>query len=383
MINDLNKHKKSDTIKWIIVFTCIILLTAGLLVTVTNGFTDFGAFGTTQQEESTNTETPAPTPEQAPVTPSEAEVINTIQVVNSDLMMLSVGAPIATMDETEVVNSRATSGVGVIATVLPEGTDSTLTWEICFFDTKDPDVIGKNASDYVELIFNNEEKTDLTVIAKQAFDAKIRIVATSVANPDVSACLIVDYEMRLADEQTLMQRVGDFFVSTPTTGTINYVNGIVTDTASDMASYYGECIAFGNVFGIGTMAPERASYSIYVEASDDFIAVMQQMGIASKCADYVYLGDEMAGVTTGLILNTLVGADIIPEADGTVNTAQITKFNKAALALGEDNVAFTIKIEAYDHFGVHTYLYDFCFNLDSMADLIVTGIQFNIGNIVL
>ena len=113
MINDLNKHKKSDTIKWIIVFTCIILLTAGLLVTVTNGFTDFGTFGTTQQEESTKTETPAPIPEQAPVTPSEAEVINTIQVVNSDLMMLSVGAPIATMDETEVVNSRATSGVGV------------------------------------------------------------------------------------------------------------------------------------------------------------------------------------------------------------------------------------------------------------------------------
>ena len=75
MINDLNKHKKSDTIKWIIVFACIILLTAGLLVTVTNGFTDFGAFGTTQQEESTKTETPDPTPEQAPTVTDTASLV--------------------------------------------------------------------------------------------------------------------------------------------------------------------------------------------------------------------------------------------------------------------------------------------------------------------
>ena len=383
MNNDLNQHKKSDTIKWIIAFACIILLAAGLLVTVTNGFTDFNIFGGVETEESTKVDDTGKTPDTAPETSTEEDSLQTIQVVNSDLMKLSVANLVATADEGDVVNSRSSAGVGVIATVLPEGANSALTWDIQFLDSSDPLVANRNAADYVAITYNNEDCTSITVTAKQAFGSKIKIIATSVANPEVSAYLVVDYEKRLADTQTLNQTVGDFFINKPSTAANNVVNGIITDTAANMAAMYGEVIVFGQELGIGTIDPSAANYLIYVEASDEFIAAMQKVGIASKCADFVFLGDDATGVTLSLVLNTLVGADIIPETDGTVNSAQITKFNKAALALGSDTVAFSIKVQAMNDFGVHDYVYNFTFDADSIADLIVSGIQFNVGNIVL
>ncbi|MBO5009186.1 MAG: hypothetical protein J6D20_00580 [Clostridia bacterium] len=382
MINDLNKHKKSDTIKWIIVFACIILLTAGLLATMTDGFTNFGFFGNVAADKST-TEDADKTSENNTETSAEDDVINTVQVVNSDLMKLSVASIPVTTDETGVVNSRATSGVGVIATVLPEGSNSALTWDIQFLDSTDPAVIGRIASDYVAITYNNDDCTNITVTAVQPFGSKIKIIATSVANPEVSAYLVVDYEKRLADNQTLSQSVGDFFINKPSTSANNLVNGIITDTAENMAAMYGEEIVFGQELGVGTVIPSAANYLIYVEASDEFIAAMQQFGIASKCADYVFLGDDTTGVTLSLVLNTLVGADIIPEADGSVNSAQITKFNQAAMALGSETIAFSIKVQALNDFGVHNYVYNFYFDADSVANLVVTGIQFNVGNIVL
>ena len=383
MNNDLNQHKKSDTIKWIIAFACIILLAAGLLVTVTNGFTDFNIFGGAETEESTNVEDTGKTPVAAPDTTTEEDSLKTIEVVNSDLMKLSVANLVATADEGDVVNSRSSAGVGVIATVLPEGASSALTWDIQFLDSSDPLVANRNAADYVAITYNNEDCTSITVTAKQAFGSKIKIIATSVANPEVSAYLVVDYEKRLADTQTLNQTVGDFFINKPSTAVNNVVNGIITDTAANMAAMYGEEIVFGQELGVGTIDPSAANYLIYVEASDEFIAAMQKVGIASKCADFVFLGDDTTGVTLSLVLNTLVGADIIPETDGTVNSAQITKFNKAAMALGGENIAFTIKVQAMNDFGVFDYFYNFYFDAEGIADLVVTGIQFNVGNIVL
>lgn len=45
MSNELKKHKRSDTVKWIIVFVCIALLTVAVIAALTVGFTDPNPYG--------------------------------------------------------------------------------------------------------------------------------------------------------------------------------------------------------------------------------------------------------------------------------------------------------------------------------------------------
>lgn len=51
MKNELQKHKKADTVKWIAVFIPIIVLTAGMFAALTNGFTDFNQYGWLDKSE--------------------------------------------------------------------------------------------------------------------------------------------------------------------------------------------------------------------------------------------------------------------------------------------------------------------------------------------
>lgn len=45
MNNELKKHKRSDTVKWVIVFVCIALLTVAVTAALTRGFTDPNPYG--------------------------------------------------------------------------------------------------------------------------------------------------------------------------------------------------------------------------------------------------------------------------------------------------------------------------------------------------
>ena len=45
MSNELKKHKRSDTVKWVIVFVCIALLTVAVIAALTRGFTDPNPYG--------------------------------------------------------------------------------------------------------------------------------------------------------------------------------------------------------------------------------------------------------------------------------------------------------------------------------------------------
>ena len=45
MRNELRRHKKSDAVKWIIVFACVILLAVAVTAAITQGFTNWNPWG--------------------------------------------------------------------------------------------------------------------------------------------------------------------------------------------------------------------------------------------------------------------------------------------------------------------------------------------------
>ena len=49
MRNELKRHKRSDTVKWVIVFAAVLVLaaavTAAVTAAITNGFTEWNPYG--------------------------------------------------------------------------------------------------------------------------------------------------------------------------------------------------------------------------------------------------------------------------------------------------------------------------------------------------
>ena len=94
MNNDfnLNQHKKSDFIKWIITFTALILLSISVIALAANAFgVNFNNDTTPETEQTTEDTTINPV---VPTNPDEApQAMSTMKIVNSDMMKLAAKAP--------------------------------------------------------------------------------------------------------------------------------------------------------------------------------------------------------------------------------------------------------------------------------------------------
>lgn len=368
MNNEFYQHKKSDTIKWVITFVSIILLTAaviglrayiaGVVDTKSSDVTDVGN-------------------EEAAV---EKDDLTTVEIVNSERMLLSTTKY---MREATSPGAKASSGYKVTATVLPEGADQNLIWTCSFVD---PDNYWVNdlqvdAEDFVVIESENAENTVVYISAYSPFGAQIKVTATSVKNPDVSAYILVDYMQRLDSEQLLDTIAGGFFVGEPSSDGINLVTGIVYDTADNMASMYYTPVEMARLtLQWGTLEPDflEARYSLNI--SSEFIEALNAQGLALETLDSYYFGiDE---IPAALIINTIAGEEIIPDLDAAiVNKDKINAFNRAAASMG-NKVAFTLEIEVSTFIETETFFFDFAFESNSVV-IYPAAIEFDKTNIVL
>ena len=45
MRNEMKRHKRSDTVKWVIVFAAVLVLAAAVTAAITNGVTEWNPYG--------------------------------------------------------------------------------------------------------------------------------------------------------------------------------------------------------------------------------------------------------------------------------------------------------------------------------------------------
>ncbi len=374
-MNELNQHKKSDSIKWIITFVALILLAISVVALGAKVFGEGVDVGITTEDDANKTN-----PEVDSSEPDTAEGLSTVQVVNSDLMMLSAMAYSA---EPAEAGAKATNKIQVNATVLPEGSKQNLNWEISFVDPYNEWAEGLQveASDFVYIESGNTENTVIYVGAYSAFGAQVKLTATSTVNPDVSAYIIVDYTERLGTEQYLEVGSSAWFTDFGGSADDNYVTGIIYDTNDNMMDMYCQAVELAEIeTTYGTIELPFQSVEYYLTISDEFLALLQAKHLSAKNSDYTYLGN--GEFNAALIINTICGENLIPyDEDDTVDVDKIIAFNEAAYELG-DSLAFTIHAQIVTDIEVQTYNFNYFFDADQLH-YYPTSIEFNVTNIVL
>ncbi|MCM1219806.1 MAG: hypothetical protein NC548_35495 [Lachnospiraceae bacterium] len=185
MNDELRKHKKSDTVKWIltlIAFALVGVLLCGIIL----GW--FEKKETTQEPQSSAEQTGG-------MIVGEGE--------GNGIALMSAVIPLSDYDEYGI-SPQAKSAVTLTATVKPDNTaeNTGVDWSIKWKNASSAWASGKSVTSYVTITPSGEgyaaSKT-VTLNNLQPFGEQIVVTATARDNPEITASCNVDYAQKLTD----------------------------------------------------------------------------------------------------------------------------------------------------------------------------------------
>lgn len=318
-----------DTIKWIAVFACIVVLAVFVLAANTNGFTDFNPYGWFDSKQETNEDIPL-----------EDSSSLDVEIHNSALMSLSAKRLSADVPVTTAVSD----GITLTATLSPSNAvDKTVDWSVEFVDPSSSWATGKTASNYVIVLPNADDSTTAVVTAKNAFAAQIKVVVTARANPDATAYCLVDYGQKLSNSAFIMYENENFATNTSLTAgsTVQTVEAMKAGNWQGMFAMYSKGGTFTpTLASTYTKATTTPTYTFSVKASDSLYTALKNQGIAKSTNAWVTITDT----SPKSIYEAMSSTTLVP-VDGTSSDPQnnTIKFNNALLA-ASGTYDFQIKI---------------------------------------
>lgn len=189
-MNELNRHKKNDKIKWAftgIAFVLVFVILAGMCLQL------FGKGKVKpsewfKKEETKQTET---VPED-----NGGAIVNESQ--NNGISLMS--AKLLTSEyAVNGISEQAESAYTITATITPAtATDKSISWSIAWANASSSFANGKNVTDYVTITPTADGSSTANISCLQAFGEQVLITATARANSDISATATVDYVKRVS-----------------------------------------------------------------------------------------------------------------------------------------------------------------------------------------
>ena len=376
-MNELNQHKKSDSIKWIIAFVALILLAVSVVALGTQVFGEEGINKpTTVNAPETQTDE-IPVDPLVPIELTEAILpVSTFNIVNSDNMKLMAKAPAS-------YAAKQTNTVELNATAYPVGSENGgFVWSAKWANPNSAFASGKNVYNYIGLEGDTGSSTQY-VTALQPFGEQIIITVSTVFNPGAVATCTVDYTEKWADTQYL-ETYTDVFVQKNSIydGSMNWsVNAIKTGTKQELIDMYqnNDSIDFSYLkTDIYTMDMTQDDYRYTVTVSEEFYDALASVGIELEEWHSVTF-DYSQDITPAMVLNSLCCGEIIPLSGGEVDYELINKFNEAIRLW--DDIAIYIDVELISEFGVETFHFNLAFDEQTIGS-ITTNVELNETNII-
>ena len=180
--NELYTHKRSDTIKWIIAFTLIVVLLAGMI----------GAWVVLLEDKPVDEDPVQEQEQQTVVTDGEGNAMESGKVYAMPMNMVFA--------TTAAEPSNASDGITLTAKVKPESADDkTVDWSVSFADPSSSWASGKTVTDYVTVTPVEDGSLTANVQCLKAFGERIKITVTSRANAYAKAECTLDYARRIID----------------------------------------------------------------------------------------------------------------------------------------------------------------------------------------
>lgn len=186
MNNELFKHEKSDTIKWIIAFALIAVLVFGVMAAIFIGIN--------------NKKDEQPQEEQTVVTDGDGNAMEsgTVYAMPANMVFATTAAE----------QSNAAEGITLQATITPDTADNkAVDWNVSFVNPSSSWASGKTVSDYVTVTPASDGALTATVNCLKAFGEQIKITVISRANEYAKAECTLDYARRILDTALYMPRI--------------------------------------------------------------------------------------------------------------------------------------------------------------------------------
>lgn len=187
MDKELQKHKTSDLVKWILVLIAFILV-AVMFTGIVLGWFDKKAEQPEENEDETHVNSGMVIPE-------------TVEKNNVSLLCEAI-SPSSYKDYG--ISPQAESACTITATLHPnnEAENTAVNWMVKFADENSAWAQGKKATDYLTVKSNGTDYVSsktATVECLQPFGEQILIIAISVDNPEITADCTVDYLQKITD----------------------------------------------------------------------------------------------------------------------------------------------------------------------------------------
>lgn len=195
-MNELNRHKKSDKIKWAftgIAFVLVFVLLTGVCLQI---------FGTGKQKPSEwfkkpDTEQTQPKEDSGVNEVAGGAVINESASNGIKLMSARI-AP--TAYAANGISPQADSAYTLTATITPaDANNKAVDWSIAWVNSNSAYASGKTVTNYVTVTPTSDGALTANVECKQAFGEQIKVTATSRDNPAMKAECTVDYAQKITN----------------------------------------------------------------------------------------------------------------------------------------------------------------------------------------
>lgn len=378
-MNELNQHKKSDSIKWIITFVAIILLAVSVVALGAQVFGD-GFMKTPITEttpENKTDETPInPDDILEPAEPNEGTGISTVKIHNSDMMKLAAKAPAA-------YSYADGMYIELNATVNPVGAQTGgYVWSVEWVNPNSEFANGKDVHNFIEL---EGEGETCYVSALAPFGEQIKITVSTVYNPLAKASCLVDYGQKWSVEQTLEVSTDVFFAHNTMYSAGSYsVYPIISASKQEMIDVYHNwdeiCFSYGleDVYTLDTCYDE---FYYTLVLSEAFYDALCDAGLMIE-DDYYHSFGMNAEISVAELLNAMGCGNIVPlGSNEEVDYALIYAFNQVANEL-DGELAFTIDVHAVSEYDDQNFCFDFYFDCENMT-IIPDSIEISDTNIIL
>lgn len=200
MKNELQKHKKSDKIKWVLTGIAFVLVFVFLVGLCMQLFVKDDKYKPSEWFKKPDTEqnTPEISDANTPAVDENGEKLTSGKVHNLPKAMTFRTA--RSFAATPTVQSDEYASVTLQATVLPEyATNKTVTWLVAFVDPSSVWANGKDINDYFIVTPTADGSTTATARCLQPFGEQIKITVTSRDGSAITASCIVDFEQRITN----------------------------------------------------------------------------------------------------------------------------------------------------------------------------------------
>ena len=191
-MNDLNRHKKSDSVKWFftaITFILLIVMVAGVCLQV---------FGTDEMKPSEWFKPDEEQQEQTEETEDNGGA-NINAPVENGVKLMSAQIPVAEF-AANGVSEQAESAYMLTATINPESaSNKAVDWSVEFVNPSSEWATGKSVTDYVTITPTADGALTANVECKKPVGEQIKVVVTSRANTEAKAECTLDYARRVTD----------------------------------------------------------------------------------------------------------------------------------------------------------------------------------------